>query len=109
MPIDVWMASIRRGGAPRRPGSTRPLAAGANAGVMASSQGSASATPAPRRNVRRASGRFCAKYGPAIGTLRGRSFRQEQLALHDLVYQRPDAVPGAGGAVQDALDGRPVG
>jgi hypothetical protein len=50
MPVFVWIATIRRGdlGFP---------AARENAGSIASSSGSASVTPAPRRNPRRERGR----------------------------------------------------
>jgi hypothetical protein len=46
-------ASIRLGFAPGEVGDDDPAAALANAGVIASSNGSPSAMPAPRRNPRR--------------------------------------------------------
>src|SRR5437870_4037321 len=48
MPMFVSIATIRRG--------TASAASAANAGRMASSHGSASVTPAPRRNARRDNG-----------------------------------------------------
>jgi hypothetical protein len=59
MPRFVWIAIIRLG----KPVLAAADAERANAGSMASSSGSDNATPAPRRKLRRDSGRLLAKNG----------------------------------------------
>src|ERR1044071_8049683 len=109
------MPSIRRGFAPGKRGDDAG-AARAKGGSMVSRNGSANAMPAPCRKWRRESGRRVAIKGAAggFGFIReraggGGSLRLEELALHDLVDERADAIAARGGALEDAIERRAVG
>src|SRR6185295_12093272 len=88
------MAIIRRGASP--PPLTRSWA-----GARLSSQGSARATPAPRRNIRRSIDGFI--FASSL------LFRLEQRALDHLVDRRPGPVALLADAVDDLLHRGPVG
>ena len=101
------MPNIRRG--------TGPSAARANGARIDSRNGSASATPAPRRNRRREIGRRVEANGAAdvgpVCVVHRRSFLlvPEQLALHDRVDDAAHAVLAGLRRVEDLLDLVPVG
>src|SRR4051812_8529073 len=93
------MANIRRGA---RAGS----GSWARAGRITSSSGRDRATPAPRRNVRRETGR---RVEAKAAVFMGRpSLGLEQLALDDGKDEGAETVSAGGGVVEDALHLRPV-
>src|SRR5947209_6449035 len=100
------MQNIRRGTGP---------AARANGASIDSRNGSANATPAPRRNLRREIGRRldangAANVGQVCEVIIGSPlFVPEQLALHDGVNQAPHAVSACLYRVEDLFDLGPVG
>src|SRR4029450_5163081 len=93
MPRLLQMANMRRGVASAA--ALDDLDPPARAGRIASSQGSASATPAPRRKLRRESGPRCEAKNPAVRRSEVRAFMtprlqslvQEQFALDDFMDQ----------------------
>ena len=80
------MASIRRGFASGPVGDGPPDAALAKAGRIASSSGSASTMPAPRRKRRRESARRVEMNGPTAGVGRGDGFIKAAPDRARLIY-----------------------
>src|SRR5687767_5553795 len=94
--------------APKRSGAPARCWPRANAGVMASRNGSASAVPSPRRTVRRDNAVFVTNIEAPLGCLGNLLSHPERHALHDACEQRREPVVPAAGVADDFPDNRHI-